>query len=129
MAILDIVALRPELEVCYLGIQSKCFEILELPIGPRNPDPSASTHNAPHGESEIDSEDDDEDASHQSGVLSDHHDHDDTESEVSSAEQIDTDDDDLYGGSRGKITKHFKLREILFYDDKVSIFKARHGKL
>jgi hypothetical protein len=29
----------------------------------------------------------------------------------------------------GKGGVGFKLREILFYDDKVAIFKARHGRL
>ena len=29
LQVLDIVALRPELELCYLGIQTQCFEILE----------------------------------------------------------------------------------------------------
>jgi hypothetical protein len=43
MQVLDIVALRPELELCYLGIQSKCFEILEYPKGRR---PSADYSSA-----------------------------------------------------------------------------------
>ena len=125
MQILDIVALRPELEVCYLGIQSKCFEILELPVGSKSYDATTTTTNIP-GSSDFDSDEDDEDgvnASFQQDV------HDDTESEISSAGHGDTDDDDLYGGESLKNVKHFKLREILFYDDKVSIFKARHGRI
>ncbi|KAL9113965.1 MAG: hypothetical protein Q9227_002099 [Pyrenula ochraceoflavens] len=124
MQILDIVTLRPELELCYLGIQSKCFEILELPAGSKSFDASTTANNP--SSSDFDSDEDDDDGTHPSV----HHDvHDDTESEISSAEHGDSDDDDLYGGESLKNVKHFKLREILFYDDKVSIFKARHGRI
>jgi hypothetical protein len=43
----------------------------------------------------------------------------------------DSDDDGFFGDESigGKRASRLRLREILFYDDKVSIFKARHGKL
>ncbi|CAK4030738.1 hypothetical protein AC578_5764 [Lecanosticta acicola] len=67
LQIVDIVALRPEVELCYMGIANKCFEILE---------------NGREGEALAE-----------------------------------------------KIVGRLRLREILFYDDKVAIFKARHGRL
>ena len=122
MQVLDIVALRPELELCYLGIQSKCFEILEYANGRRlSADHSSATGAGDSGAS------DDEDGGHQHaasaqpGNLGD-----DTDSEAASSRGADTDTEEDHM-ARG--TKQFKLREILFYDDKVSIFKARHGRL
>jgi hypothetical protein len=122
MQVLDIVALRPEVELCYLGIQSKCFEILEYTKGRRpSIDYSSATGAADSGAS------DDEDIGHPpaTSTLTDHH-GDDTDSEIASSRGADTDaeDDHVVQG-----TRQFKLREILFYDDKVSIFKARHGRL
>ena len=132
LQVLDIVALRPELEICYLGIQSKCFEILEfkasetsalipdVPLHPPAPGP---------GDSDVDSDEDpDGDDDPTVGPSGTHDAHVETESETSSVD-IETDDDDVYDASHRKASVQFRLREILFYDDKVSIFKARHGKL
>jgi hypothetical protein len=122
MQVLDIVALRPELELCYLGIQSKCFEILEYPKGRRpSVDYSSAAGAGDSGAS------DDEDGGHSQAAAAQPENHgDDTDSEVSSSRDAETDaeDDHMVQG-----TRQFKLREILFYDDKVSIFKARHGRL
>ena len=54
------------------------------------------------------------------------------ESEEELNDDFDADDDDDYfdevdNGS--KRAPRLRLREILFYDDKVAIFKARHGRL
>jgi hypothetical protein len=40
----------------------------------------------------------------------------------------DSSDGPRKGGRHGRAAK-LRLREILFYDDKVAVFKARHGKL
>ncbi|KAG9884207.1 hypothetical protein KCU94_g18338, partial [Aureobasidium melanogenum] len=40
LQVVDIVALRPELSLCYLGIMKKCFEILEQKPGSRSTDHS-----------------------------------------------------------------------------------------
>ena len=133
MQILDIVALRPELEICYLGIQSKCFEILEFKPSDNHaliPDISLQAQPPAPGDSDLDSDDDAEgdDDPTISGPPNNEVQN-DTESETSSA-HVDTDDeDDVYGADLRRSAVHFRLREILFYDDKVSIFKARHGKL
>jgi hypothetical protein len=122
MQVLDIVALRPEVELCYLGIQSKCFEILEYTKGRRpSVDYSSATGAADSGAS------DDEDIGHPPAASAQtDHQGDDTDSEIASSRGADTDAEDDH---IVQATKQFKLREILFYDDKVSIFKARHGRL
>ena len=132
MSAIDVVALRPEVELCYLGVKQKCFEILETKDGKRSKDGAGpSSANAGGGES-----DDDDDAEV-------HHDHDDDDSSgdedpgpgtpATQTQEMDsdvdpiTDDDepDPVGGTKIKL----KLREILFYEDRISIFKARHGRL
>ena len=122
MQVLDIVALRPELELCYLGIQSKCFEILEYLSGRRpSPDDTSATGAGDSGAS------DDEDGGHPHAAAAQPDNHgDDSDSEAASSRGGETDTEDDHIMQR---TRQFKLREILFYDDKVSIFKARHGKL
>ena len=114
--VLDVVALRPELELCYLGIQSKCFEFLEYPAGRRPSVDYGSGAMSVAPEDSGASEDDDSD--HAAA------DHGDTESDMASSRDGETDDE------HSPVTAtQFELREILFYDDKVSIFKARHGRL
>ena len=114
--VLDVVALRPELELCYLGIQSKCFEFLEYPAGRRPSVDYGSGAMSVVPEDSGASEDDDSDhAAADQG---------DAESDMASSRGGETDEEQ----SPGTATQ-FELREILFYDDKVSIFKARHGRL
>ena len=137
MSAIDVVALRPEVELYYLGIKEKCFEILEIQRNKKLKD-GAGSASANAGVGETDDDDDD---------TEDHHDHsdddddDDSEDEdpapVISATQtqgmdsdidpITEDDEPDPVSSRTKV--RLKLREILFYDDRISIFKARHGRL
>jgi len=114
LQVLDIVFLQPQVELCYLGIQTKCFEILELQGNESYQPPHESGHSisALNTDSEVESDDGD---SHGQNHM------DDSEPEYS--------DDESSDESDRKIGKHFKLREILFYDDKISIFKARHGRI
>lgn len=128
---IDVVALRPEVELCYLAIKNKCFEILERnhTKKPKGQNPTATD----------DSDDDTQDGDHQDdGDDDDDEDSDDGGAAAvppaiepgamdSDTGSITTDDED---DDQGKSTKmKLKLREILFYDDKISIFKARHGRL
>ncbi|KAL8805434.1 MAG: hypothetical protein Q9182_002000 [Xanthomendoza sp. 2 TL-2023] len=131
LQVLDIIALRPEIELCYLGIAHKCFEIME---GRYNSDAtvtfreSATTGPVPSPGSTIDS---DEESEEDEGE--------DEEEDTTDGGQHDSDSDsgnDSFGESDGEVEReewrkeiHLKLREILFYEEKVSIFKARHGKL
>ncbi|KAI1623564.1 hypothetical protein EDD37DRAFT_631959 [Exophiala viscosa] len=151
LQVLDIVALRPELELCYLGIQNQCFEILEYAnvrkgsslAGPfpsnSNPhsgddvetDQAAGGHghaghhglnqHAHHGHAHVQSHSDDEG----DGDMNDSSDFEavsDTDGDI-------TDGESEEGTSSNMPKPTWRLREILFYDDKISIFKARHGKL
>ncbi|KAI5201113.1 hypothetical protein E4T39_05381 [Aureobasidium subglaciale] len=127
LQIVDIVALRPELKICYLGIMKKCFEVLEQQPG--------TGKSVVHDRTSIDddsgseeSEDDDEDSANEDDDDEDNDDDDDSE-------DTDSDTTDTYEDSELGVYGHEKelpalrLREILYYDDKVSLFKARHGRL
>ncbi len=139
MQIMDIVSLRPEMELCYLAIVNKCFEILE---GTQDDDGTSRVHhstttpatpdlddtNSSDEESNDDGEDDDDDddvnddqtAGEAAG----------NDSDIDSpAGSMDLSEDELAGLDGQAKPPQLKLREILFYDDKVSIFKARHGRL
>lgn len=143
MTALNVVALRPEVQLCYLGIRDKCFEILETKERTKSwHNKSAGSPNSGTGETDDDEDDD----------VGDHHDHDDDDSDVESpilatpaapaaptaaadgdsehsAVSDDGDDDDGLDSTNDMSKVKLKLREILFYDDRISIFKARHGRL
>lgn len=148
LQVLDIVALRPELELCYLGIQHQCFEVLEYAntrngssigqsrnsggnsgddvetdhetAGPVHPNSVHHPHPHIHANAQHDSHDDDD-----GGDMNDSSDFEG----VSDSGDAMSDEDDAEGTSSNNIKPTWRLREILFYDDKISIFKARHGRL
>lgn len=138
-----VIALRPEIELCYLGILTKCFEILENRShgDSRLSNHDARTNTAHAGPGGIG--DGEEDSEEDSDETDDAHDEDDDDPPVANgsladSEDMDSDagadsagdtDDDLPGNGKGRKAPRFRLREILFYDDKISIFKARHGRL
>lgn len=145
--IVNTVILRPEIEMCYVGVLTKCFELLEdggvsdgseeLSDGGDTPHPTvggvAGTV-APAAAAGADSADEDSDGG-------DEEDEDEDEDEEDDADETDTDADaaaaekdlseDEEWGNREKGDKgvRVRLREILFYDDKVAVFRARGGKL
>jgi hypothetical protein len=134
LQVVDIVTLRPEVELCYMGIANKCFEILEN--RPHNFDyhpndmytaadnAAAASGYAPIQDGEM-TDEEEEEIEEEDGIVGE--DEDDLDGVV---EDDDDDDDDSFNGDvGGKRQPKLRLREILFYDDKVSIFKARHGKL
>jgi hypothetical protein len=141
LQVVDVIVLRPEVELCYIGVSHKCFEILEnRPHDEAHG--SADTHSSaanggPGGAiTDEDEDDDDEDGSDEdeddeedddNGTAIAPIDPDETESEMSDHDDSDTDSYDGSEDDRSKV--RLRLREILFYDDKVAIFKARHGKL
>ena len=126
LGVVDVVALRPDIELCYLGILTKCFEILETKARGKY---TFENHAAP-----IDADDDSE---FNDQPDTDHDDNDDDDNETAdpdgsdsdAGEQTTTSDDEETGLDSRKNRPKLKLREILFYDDKISIFKARHGRL
>lgn len=139
MQMTDIITLRPEIQLCYVGISNKCFEILEnRPYGPAsgchlhgnsgpsNSDDMASPIVVEDATDEDDTEDDDhdEDESGDEGTPTSPTEPDEMQSEHSY--DGDSDDDSFVEPAP---PARLRLREILFYDDKVAIFKARHGRL
>ncbi|KAK4865844.1 hypothetical protein LT330_008937 [Penicillium expansum] len=130
LQVLDIVSIRPDLKIAYIGLHIKCYQILEARHDD-NPldfdDHPAIDHSPTHSEdedegwanpnhaSDEDSDDSDEDGS---GAA-------DTDLLSSDPDDYDTEPDEEQGASRIR----YRLQEILFYDEKVSIFKARHGVL
>lgn len=139
---MDVIVLRPEVELCYMGISHKCFEILENRPNDEIPGSGDShSHMIIHGAGpdeeddeddedgtdEDDEDDDDEEEEEDNGTTIAPVDPDETESEPS--EHDDSDTDSFLGSEDDRSRIRLRLREILFYDDKVAIFKARHGKL
>ncbi|KAI8965909.1 hypothetical protein F5Y11DRAFT_310761 [Daldinia sp. FL1419] len=148
LQLVDIITLRTEIQLCYVGIGSKCFEILET----RSSDSSNGGSDAGLGghhnedvpvvidmddgndddgseadeETEEDDDDDDDDDENEDNANAGAGDGDDM-TDVSDDAESETDSlqDDDTAGSAARL----RLREILFYDDKVAIFKARHGRL
>ncbi|KAI5361603.1 hypothetical protein Slin15195_G127180 [Septoria linicola] len=133
LQVVDIVALRSEVELCYMGIANKCFEILEnrkddvnkgdwqvSPAGFMDPDVVGS--DGDEDEDEDDDAEEDEEVEELDEDLEE-----DTESDEDDIE--DDTDSEADGAEFGRHAARLRLREILFYDDKVAIFKARHGRL
>ena len=170
--IIDIVTLRPEIRLCYLGIGPKCFEVLEAhdsgqnssAIGTGFPDGAAEggatlqpngtsadmdgtaadnqgdqeedttddeeeeDEDGADGEEEGETDEEDEDDDDDNTPTSATSDPDETQSDNEAGDHDDdSDDDGFIEPDKGRVK--LRLREILFYDDKVAIFRARHGKL
>ncbi|OGM39522.1 hypothetical protein ABOM_011937 [Aspergillus bombycis] len=127
LQILDIVTIRPEVGISYIGMINKCYEILEGKHGEKDDfddaDDSHSEGFVPGSDdwAPSDTEDDDSDDGGAGSAM-------ESNSELSSDDHSSSDgyDSDLES-SKSRVA--FRLREILFYDDKISIFKARHGVL
>ena len=135
LQILDVITVRPEISLAYLGICDKCYEIFECKEGeedPENTEDDAPPHE-PWGESDDDYDDDDDDNDDldDDGAFSDDDNIDgmSSDNDPSSGEENSSSDGDESGSDRDKSQVMFKLREILFYDDKIGIFKSRRGDL
>ncbi|OKP11804.1 hypothetical protein PENSUB_2670 [Penicillium subrubescens] len=117
LQVLDIVSIRPDLKITYIGLQGKCYQILEGGReGEFDETPGVDRHSGVDDDGVFEEENSDghqhfsalDDSGHLSSDLSDGYD--DTEQEDEGVSRV-----------------RFRLQEILFYDDKISIFKARHG--
>jgi hypothetical protein len=140
LQIVDIVTLRPEIELCYIGITTKCFEIHEnkyaddMLSGPPTSSHLGATSAAmgdTDEESDMendDDDDDDDDLEDEDNHVDDHQSLAEGEGDSTGNSEANSDDEDA-DADGGKSGPRLRLREILFYDDKVSIFKARHGQL
>jgi hypothetical protein len=146
LQIVDIITLRPEIQLCYVGIMKKCFEILETKLPDSMTGAFSSAQGNSHSGAEEEEEEDDEDSDDDGSVDTsddegEEQDMDGEEDDVLSSADMAEDDDmsvvdtaseadsfqeaDETGGGMARL----RVREILFYDDRVAIFKARHGRL
>lgn len=155
LQVVDVVSLRNEVEICYVGIMNKCFELLEgkyleddilgdaIGIEEMEEDEEGSDDD---GDDEISGPQGDAEDEEEVGI--DEDEEEDEEANGGTAGQLpgitgvgakDEESGDETAGNGGvpsvprgvkdtdKLRVH--LREILFYDDKVAVFKARSGKL
>jgi len=133
--VLDILTIRPDIELCYLAINVKCFEIIESRVKPSDLQLEDETPRfaQPHtGEigadpedegTEAEEEEQDESAAHDEEEEDENEEHESEGEESIVSEEVDSEPEEE------KPTRvKMNLREILFYDDKVPIFKARHGR-
>ncbi|CAG8382721.1 unnamed protein product [Penicillium salamii] len=127
LQVLDIVSIRPDLKIAYIGLQTKCYQILEARSddNPLDFDDNPTTDHSPHH-----TDDEDEEwVSPQQNHDTEDSDGDDggAENDLNSSDPDDYDSevDEEQNASRIR----YRLQQILFYDEKVSIFKARHGVL
>ncbi len=143
LQLVDIITLRPEIQLCYVGIGTKCYEILETrPNDIRNGISDAGLNGNHHGNGAIviDMDDDNEDDGSEADEETE--DDDDVNDDNTNASPTDAGDDftdvsddaeseteSIQEGDSAGSAARLRLREILFYDDKVAIFKARHGRL
>ncbi|KAI0383766.1 hypothetical protein F5Y04DRAFT_249646 [Hypomontagnella monticulosa] len=138
--LVDIITLRPEIQLCYVGIGTKCFEILET----RPSDSNSSTmglggNHHGNGAIVIDMDDDNDDESDADEETEDDDDVNDNNTNATPADlgddmtevsdDAESETDSLQESDPVGSAARLRLREILFYDDKVAIFKARHGRL
>lgn len=135
--VLDIVHLRPEIELCYMGLSTKCFEILEnrlsnydLRHDGMNVGDVISASYVAHDPMISDDESEateDEDEDELEGGIGAEGDSEETESEASDDMHDDSDDESfLQENQKGP---KLRVREILFYEERVEAFRRRHGIL
>jgi hypothetical protein len=135
LQVVDIVVLRGECELCYMGIGGKCFEILENRKGEGNEHLSSLGVLPPgpaDGGGSEDGEEEDEDEEVEEEDEGEEGDQEDEDETTESDDDAEDDDDNMSVLSEDIESRQggrLRLREILFYDDKVAIFKARHGRL
>ncbi|KXJ95857.1 hypothetical protein Micbo1qcDRAFT_172163 [Microdochium bolleyi] len=146
--IADVLTLRPDSKLCYFGIGNACFEIMEAHTE-RNapPDIDLSGHVAANGvivvdpgteiDSSLTSSSESETIAapppppppiiEMDGVIQENPD--DWSSQHSST--FDSDADSCHGSddTTKKLQRWLYLHQIPFCDDKIDIFKARHGRL
>ncbi|KAL9575879.1 MAG: hypothetical protein Q9212_007606, partial [Teloschistes hypoglaucus] len=154
LQLMDVVAFRPAVELCYLGITNKCFEIMEGKtttaegVTFRGEGTAVVEGSESEEDSEEDPDDDDDDEDDEdddgagagagagaAGVNANHGLIDgegDGEAEGDDEWVSDGDaDSDILTGEEAEHRRQplLKLREILFYDDRVDVFRVRHRRL
>ena len=128
LQVLDIVSIRPDLKIAYIGLQTKCYQILEA----RSDDNPLDFDDNPTADQSPPHSDDEEE-----GWVSPQQNHDTDDSEDddggTAGDNLNSSDPDDYDSEADEEQSasriRYRLQQILFYDEKVSIFKARHGVL
>lgn len=125
LQVLDIVSIRPDLKIAYIGLQTKCYQILEA----RSDDNPLDFDDNPMTDHSLPPSDDEDE-----WVSPPNHESDDSDDDAGPADQdllsSDPDDYDTEPEEEQNASRiRYRLQQILFYDEKVSIFKARHGVL
>ncbi|KAI0535709.1 hypothetical protein GGR58DRAFT_478206 [Xylaria digitata] len=132
LQIVDIISLRKEICLAYVGLWDKCFEIAEVEHGDSannrfqdDDDHTISLDDADHvyvnSEGDDDTEDDENDDGDDSFM--------DADEDLAETSDNESEADSFVGAAANKPPPRLRLREILYYDDKVELFRARHGKL
>ncbi|KAI1859710.1 hypothetical protein JX265_010159 [Neoarthrinium moseri] len=145
LQLVDIITLRPEVKLCYIGIRNKCFEVLECPARSGAADQLGSNGFAHHhhtgGAISVMDDEDNEDGSNNNSEADETEDDDDDAGTTAStptdvdddltevSDDVESDADNFEEPENHQSGTRLRLREILFYDDKVAIFKARHARL
>lgn len=143
LQLVDIITLRPEVQLCYVGIKNRCFEILECSSTRGVTDHFGSGGSASHTEgaiSVIDLDEGDHDDGSNNSEADETEDEDDdagthsidtdeNEDDLTEVSDVESDADNFEESQHALFSPRLRLREILFYDDKVAVFKARHGRL
>ncbi|TRX97904.1 hypothetical protein FHL15_001114 [Xylaria flabelliformis] len=125
----DIISLRREIRLTYVGLWHKCFEITEVKRDDRSQDDNdhvVSTNNGGNSEGDdMTDEEEDEDEDDEVEAFMDAEN--ETTEEISSDDQSEA--DSFMEETANNSLPRLGLREILYYDENVEIFRARHGKL
>lgn len=148
MQIADIVRLRMDMKLSYVATATKCYELIEVVkgadgsdlYGPGERSRRGSVSSSSSSSSAGSDSDDDSNHGHDHNNGSDSEDDDDAMvfgmnefeegmDDESDAGQMSTSEYDDEHASPTARSSRMRLSEIFFFDDKVTIFKARHGQL
>ncbi|KAI0196878.1 hypothetical protein F4808DRAFT_473973 [Astrocystis sublimbata] len=131
LQIVDIISLRREIKLVYVGLWQKCFEISEVEDnsseGNRSQDDNGNGGQTNDAD-QMDDELSDNDMATDDGELGPFMDAEDEIAEEAS-DDGQSEADSFADESATNALPRLRQREILYYDDKVELFRARHGKL
>lgn len=125
--IVDVITLRPEIRLCFIGIKGACFQIVESRRGAAESDSgswSSDSISLPSMSSDMNPPSIDGALGDDDNLLAE----DSDDESQSSRRQTENDWSALERG-KSESNKTYRLRKIFFYDEKVAIFRARHGTL
>ncbi|KAI1433024.1 hypothetical protein GGR50DRAFT_670924 [Xylaria sp. CBS 124048] len=118
--IVDAISLRREIRLVYIGLWHKCFEITEVAY---NDSSNNTSQDVGHAMSVDEAPDNATDDMEDNNVLTDV----DDESMDEMPDDVASEPDSFVEDEENK--PRLGLREILYCDDRVGLFQARHGKL